>query len=102
MMRVARGTVDDCGRLFHVRLASLQLAFAAATGYSPTSTPDNLVSSIRPKSRTLADVIASAEPTPVRSKRRYVSRVYPGAVTRLTSMVVLEPKLVVAYEPSRT
>src|SRR4051794_20277993 len=55
-----------------------------------------------PNRRTLAAVMSVAAPTPERSKRRNVCRVYPGAVTFFTSVVVAWPKFWLAYVPSRT
>jgi hypothetical protein len=52
---VATGVAPDAGRVFHVSPDSLQVV--EATGYIPTATLANFVSSIRPKTRTSADVI---------------------------------------------
>src|SRR5918993_5927033 len=83
---VASGVAPAAGRVFQLRDDSAHDPFE--TGYRPTVIAATFLSSMRPKRRSLAEVIASVDPTPVRSNRRYVSRLKPGAFTRFTSIVV--------------
>ena len=67
MRRARRQTIR------HVKAFSVHVVLA--TGHRPIRTDDALVSSNLPNTRTLADEMSAADPTPVRSNRRYVSRV---------------------------
>ena len=88
------------GALLNVMPFSVQVVLA--TGKTPTGRLDASVLSRLPNSRSLAEVMSLAAPTPVRSNRMNVWRRYPAVAEFLTSSRVDWPKFWLAELPSRT